>query len=48
MGPLGVIPQPFRMAGHFEWIAIQNGKPCRMDGNFEWQANPNGGRDKRQ
>ena len=43
MGPLGVIPQPFRMASRLKWMAIPNGKPFRMDGNVEWQANPNGG-----
>jgi hypothetical protein len=43
MGPLGVIPQPFRMASrsdgrrfrigsHFEWMAISNGRPTRMEG----------------
>ena len=47
MGPLWAILQPFRMASHFEWMAILKGKPLRMDSNFKWQANPNGGRDKR-
>ena len=40
MGPFGVIPQPFRMASHFEWMAFSNGKPSRLQGHSEWKALP--------
>ena len=30
-GPLGVIPKPFRMESHFDWMVIPNGKPFRLD-----------------
>ena len=32
LGALGVIPKPFRVDGHYEWIAITSGWPFRVNG----------------